>query len=390
MSRTYSGAMTRHVMFVISGLERGGAENQLVGTAAALSTRGWNVTVLSFLPFSNNSWATDLENTGVSLLTLNASSGFRKYFSLVDVLRHIRRLKPDILVGFMFHGIMAVRVAGLLAGERANVSSIHSDRHSTFREFVMRATDRLTDAVTVLSRHLASELTCRRVASLSHIHVIPNSVNIARFETGLCRSTTREQMGVTEHQFLWLAAGRLDDAKDYPNLLEAFSVLYRQHPDARLLIAGDGPLKSRLNAMIQHLGMDGRVRLLGLRLDMPALYAASDALVLSSEWEGMPNVVLEAMASGRPVVSTSVGAVPEIIADGESGLIVPPHDHKALAGSMERMMDLPEKTRKAFGRAGYEHVRREFSQEKVIDKWEDLFERLLRAKSEDMEQRSVE
>ena len=120
--------MTRHVMFVTSGLERGGAENQLVGIAAALSARGWNVTVLSFLPFSANSWATELEDTGVSLLTLNASSGLRKYCSLVDAVRNIRRLKPDILVGLMFHGIMTARIAGRLTGVPAIVSSIHSER----------------------------------------------------------------------------------------------------------------------------------------------------------------------------------------------------------------------------------------------------------------------
>ena len=166
MSRTPSGAMTRHVMFVTSGLERGGAENQLVGTAAALSARGWNVTVLSFLPFLHQLVEfTELENTGVSLLTLNASSGLRKYYSFVDAVRHIRRLKPDILVGFMFHGIMTARIAGRLTGVSANVSSIHSERDGTLRERIMGATDRLTDAVTVMSRHLASELVRRQVIS---------------------------------------------------------------------------------------------------------------------------------------------------------------------------------------------------------------------------------
>ena len=120
--------MTRHVMFVISGLERGGAENQLVGTAAALSSRGWNVTVLSFLPFSTSSWAAELKDTGVTLLTLNASPGLRGYYSFINAVRNIRRLKPDILVGYMFHGIMTARIAGRLSGVSANVSSLHSER----------------------------------------------------------------------------------------------------------------------------------------------------------------------------------------------------------------------------------------------------------------------
>ena len=245
----------------------------------------------------------------------------------------------------------------------------------------MRVTDRLTDAITVLSSHLASELEGRRIAVRSRIHVIPNSVDVTRLDSGVRRDQTREQLGVTDDQFLWLAVGRLDHAKDYPNLLNAFSDVSGRHPNVRLVVAGEGPLKGELHSMIQRLQIDDCVRLLGLRLDMPALYAASDALVLSSAWEGMPNVVLEAMASKRPVVATSVGAVPEVVADGESGLIVPPRDQRALSSAMARVIKLPEETREAFGRAGYDRVVSEFSRDSVIDKWEDLFNQLLACKS---------
>ena len=372
-----TAAATHHVMFIISGLERGGAEYQLVATAALMSARGWEVTVLSYLPFTNSSWGSELHGTEVRLLTLNASSGRQGYFSLIKAVLVVKRLKPDILVGFMFHGIMTARIAGRLTGVPAVVSSVRNERDSPLRERIMRATDGLTDAVTVLSRHLATELVDRRVAASSHVYVIPNSVDVARFAMRLYRDRTCERLRVARDQFLWLAVGRLDQAKDYPNLLNAFSALSKSHPNTRLMIAGDGPLKGDLHSMVQRMDMDSRVHLLGLRQDMPALYAASDALVLSSAWEGMPNVVLEAMASRTPVVATSVGAVPEVITDGESGLVVPPHDHQALAHAMERMMELPEKTRQALGQAGYDRVLSEFSRESVIDKWEDLFDGLL-------------
>ena len=370
-------------MFVISGLERGGAENQLVGTAAALSARGWNVTVLSFLPFSPSSWSSELQGTEVRHLTLNTSSGMLKYAGLLGAVMAVKRLKPDVLVGFMFHGIMTARIAGRLSGVPAIVSSVRNERDNPLRERIMRATDGLTDTVTVQSCHLASVLVQRRVAASSHIHVIPNSVDVARFAMRLYGDRTRERFRIASNQFLWLAVGRLDEAKDYPNLLHAFSELSNGRPNARLIVAGEGPLKSELDSLIQRLGIEERVSLLGLREDMPALYAASDALVLSSAWEGMPNVVLEAMASRTPVVATSVGAVPEVITDGESGLIVPPHDHQALAHAMARMVELPEKTRQAFGRAGHERVQCEYSREAVIFQWEALFNRLLNAGSQD-------
>ncbi len=373
--------MTGHVMFVISGLERGGAEYQLVATAVELSERGWNVTVLSYLPFSPDSWLSELQCTNIRLVTLNASSGMLKYAGLLGAVMAVKRLKPDVIVGFMFHGIMTARVAGRLTGVPAIVSSIHSERDGPFRERVMAITDGLTDAVTVLSQHLASDLVHRRIASTSRIHVIPNSVDVPRFAMRPFRDRTREQVGVTYDRFLWLAVGRLDEAKDYPNLLNAFSTLAQRHANAQLAIAGDGPLRRDLQSMVQRLDMETRVHLLGLRMDMPALYAASDALVLSSAWEGMPNVVLEAMASAKTVVATSVGAVPEVVSDGETGLIVPPGDHEALAKAMEEMMELPGETRLALGQAGYNRVLTEFSRESVIDKWEDLFNQLLATKS---------
>ncbi len=381
MSFTNSGVMARHIMFIISGLERGGAENQLVATAAGLSERGWSVTVLSFLPFSPTSWIAELQDTGVRLLTLNAPSGMLKYTDLLRAVTAVRRLKPDVLVGFMFHGIMTARIAGRLTGVPAIVSSVRNERDGPFRERIMRTTDGLTDAVTAQSRRLASDLARRRIASPSRMHIIPNSVEVPRFAMRLYGYPTRELLRIPHDQFLWLAVGRLDEAKDYPNLLHAFSALAQRHPNSRLMIAGDGPLKSDLESLMQHLGVEERVSLLGLRQDMPALYAASDAFVLSSAWEGMPNVVLEAMASSTPVVATSVGAITEMIADGESGLIVPPRDPEALAEAMEHMMALSHIRRQAMGAAGYARVLSDFSRESVIDKWEDLFEQLLAGKS---------
>ena len=238
-----------------------------------------------------------------------------------------------------------------------------------------------TDAVTIMSNHLASQLADRRIASRSHTFVIPNAVDVERFDTGICRSRIPQDLGVTDTQFLWLAAGRLTPAKDYPNLIRAFSVLAQRRADTQLAIAGEGPLRDDLSRQINDLGLSDHVRLLGLRDDMPDLYRASDALVLSSAWEGMPNVVLEAMASATPIVATAVGAVPELVTDGESGFVVPPGDHIALADAMERMMDLSNEDRQALGEAGYDKVRSEFSLDRVIDKWEDLFNRLLESKA---------
>ena len=288
--------------------------------------------------------------------------------------------QPDVLVGFMFHGIMSARVAGRLAGVPAVVSAIRNEAHGRARERAMGATGWMTDAVTVMSDSLALHIAERGVAAPSRLVAIPNAVDFERYAAGGCRAGTRRELGVDAGEFLWLAAGRLAPAKDYAGLLRAFAALAGRR-QARLFIAGDGPLRGELAGRIDALGLSGCVRLLGLRDDLPELYRACDALVLSSAWEGMPNVVLEAMASARPVVATAVGAVSEMVAHGEAGFVVPPGDHAALAAAMERMMDLAPEERRALGEAGCRVVYSRHSVDGVVDMWEELFGRLLAGKA---------
>ncbi len=367
-------------MFIISGLERGGAENQLVGLANDLADRGWRVTVVSYLPFSERSLRWELD-PGVRAVTLNASTGIMKYASLLWAASAIRRAKPDLLVGFMFHGMMTSRLLGPLLGRPAIVSCFRSERDGAARERLLGITDGLADAVTVQSQGVMDELCHRGVVKPSHTHVIPNSIDIARFEAVCSRERTRRDLGVPEGRFLWLAAGRLHVQKDYPNMLNAFAEVSRRHPKASLLIAGQGSLEGEIRSMIQRLGLSERVSLLGLRQDLPELFAACDALVLSSAWEGMPVVVLEAMAARRPVVATSVGAVPEMIANGETGVVVPPGNHAVLADGMIRLMELPSEAKSAIVERAYQRVCSEFSHEAVLDQWEALFGQLLEGKA---------
>ena len=373
------GASRGHAMFVISGLERGGAERQLVIVANALAARGWRVTVLSYLPFSETSLRAEVDESRVRLVSLNATGGLGRLAGLARVAAIVRRERPDVLVGFMFHGIMAARVGGRIGGAGAVVSAVRSELDGRMRERALGATGRLTDAVTVMSESLASRLAERGVASRSRLVVIPNAVDFGRFAAGGCRAETRRALGVGGGEFAWLAAGRLSPEKDYAGLLRAFGALGERR--ARLLIAGEGPLREELARLVEELGVSGRVRLLGLRDDMGALYGACDALVLSSAWEGMPNVVLEAMASATPVVATAVGAVPEMVADGETGFVVPAGDHAGLAGAMARMMDMAPEERRAMGEAGRRVVRERHSVESVVDGWEELFVRLLEGKA---------
>ena len=365
-------------MFVVSGLEPGGAETQLVRTAGRLAERGWGVSVLSFLPYAADAWTDELGHSRVRVCSLGSGAAISKYSGFFRARAVIRGLAPDVLVGFMFHGIITARVHGRMCRVPAIVSAIRAERDRWYRERLLRLTERFTDAVTVMSRGLATDLVRRRIAAPAHMHVIPNGVDTAHFAVPEERRfQVRKELAAGASNFLWLAAGRLVQEKDYPNLIRGFSELARRNARARLVIAGDGPLRDDLGSMVERLNLGDRVRFLGLRRDMPDLYAASDALVLSSGWEGMPGVVLEAMASKKPVVATSVGAVPELLAGDAGRFLVPPRDHGALADAMYRMMELSVDARNELAEAGYGRVRAEYSVNRAIDMWEDLFRILL-------------
>ena len=158
--------------------------------------------------------------------------------------------------------------------------------------------------------------------------------------------------------------------------MHSLSCVHRR-PEATLAIAGDGPLRSEVEQLVRRLGLGERVTMLGLRRDVPRLLQASDALVLSSAWEGMPVVVLEAMASRRPIVATYVASLPEMLEDEVSGLLVPPGDPGGLADAMAKLMDAGPEARESMADKAYDRVRTNYSEEAVLDQWENLFRDLL-------------
>lgn len=146
-----------------------------------------------------------------------------------------------------------------------------------------------------------------------------------------CRPTVREALGVGDEQVLAITVANLRRNKDYPNLLRAAKLAVAQEPRLRFIAIGQGPLAEEIAALHRELGLGDSLQLLGFRRDIHELMAASDALVIASQHEGLPVVIMEAFAAGLPVVATTVGGIPQAVTDGVEGRLVAPHDHEALA-----------------------------------------------------------
>jgi glycosyltransferase involved in cell wall biosynthesis len=201
----------------------------------------------------------------------------------------------------------------------------------------------------------------RRVDRLParRLEVVYNGVDTRRFAPDpAARARARGRLGLGPAEPVVISVGRLAPEKDYGVLLEAMARLPR--PEARLLLVGEGPARPGLEAMIGELGLAGRVRLLGDRRDVPSLLNAADVFALSSLSEGVSMALLEAMACGLPAVATRVGGTPEVVRQGETGLLCPPGQPRPLAQALERLLARPGLAR-ALGEAGRERVGQRFS-----------------------------
>lgn len=368
---------SQNILFVTTGLGYGGAETQLVRLAVGLGSRGWRVQVVSMLP--PQAFLYELEQASIPVHSLSMRRGVpdpRGLFRLMGILRHER---PVILTSFLYHANLLGRIAGQLMGVPVVISSIRNEKFGGLvADRMTRLTDRLAD-ITTINSNLAGEAVVRRgVVPDEKLKVIPNGLDITRFSwTQEARMQVRKELEIAETHFLWLAIGRLDEQKNYPNLLSAFAQVVSRYPKTMLLVAGEGALRQTLDEMVSFVGLEQYVHFLGVRTDIPNLLAAADAFVLASAWEGLPNVVMEALAARKPVVATEVGGVPELVKEDKNGFLVPSGDSEALAQAMLDLMNLPLVERLCMGERGFKHLEANYSIERVIDQWEALYIDLL-------------
>lgn len=227
------------------------------------------------------------------------------------------------------------------------------------------------DALVVVAAEQIERL-ARAGVPRTRIRHLDNGIDLpARDEAGA--AALRVQLGLSPATRVFTAAARLSSEKNLHMLLRAFAPVAQCHPDAVLLLAGDGPQREELLALVRQLGLGWRVRLLGMRHDMPAVYALTDHLVLPSLTEGMPLAVLEAMACEVPVIASAVGDIPRLLAHTAHGRIVPPGDADALRAALDEAAAAPRMR----DTAGAQRVREHHSAQSMAQAYLELYRDLL-------------
>lgn len=367
-----SAETPKRIAFCITELDPGGAERALVNLVLGLDRTQWEPSVYCLGP--RGILAEPLEEASIPVTCLGTRSKLR-IGVILRLAKELRQLKPKILQTFLFHGNIAGRIAAKLAGVEHVISGIRvAEKRSRLPLWIDRATNRLVDHNVCVSQSVADFSIKQMRLPRTKVSVIPNGVDFERFSQALPASLA--DLHVPTDARVLLAVGRLDRQKGSLVLLEAFAEIPREFEQLHLMFVGDGPLKNEINAWIQHRKLEGRIHLLGWRPDIPAIMKSSHALVLASRWEGMPNVLLEAMAAGIPIVATRVEGVDEIIRSHNFGILVPPESPHELAEGIRKLMRDPTSAA-AMASAAQHMVADEFTLSSVVSRYEQLYQSIL-------------
>lgn len=365
------------IMLVTTSITRGGAETQVFLLARELRARGHRVQVVSLR--DAEAYEDELAEMDVPFFSLGMRRGQPDPRAVFRLAGYVRRYRPHIVHSHMVHANLLARVARPLAWMPVQISTAHNlTEGGRSRDVAYRATDALATLTTNVCRDCVERFVRIGAVPRRKIRYMPNGLDVASFRADpAARERIRSELGIGD-RFLWLAVGRLEPQKDYPTMLQAIPWARESRPDMVVAIVSDGPLRDELKRMRSDLGLaPEQVRFLGHRADVPEVMSAADAYLMSSAWEGLPMVLLEASAAGLPIVATDVGGNREVVRHERTGLLVRSGDPAALAHAMVRTIDLPREGRRAWGESARRHVEATFHIDRIVERWEVLYRNLL-------------
>lgn len=353
------------VLYVITGLGLGGAEKVVSDLADQMHNFGHKVKI-AYLTGEVLVKPTSAD-IDIVALNLNSTSNFlsasKRYRKL------IKQFRPDVVHAHMIHANIFARLNRSICPVPKLICTAHnSNEGGNVRMVVYRFTNALSNINTNVSHEATASLIAKGAFSKTNLITVYNGIDLSKFE-----KNTNINTDLDNRLTNLIAVGRFNDQKDYPNLINAFAELKKNViTDIKLTIVGDGELRSEIEFLIKNLQLEKDITLLGRRSDIPQLLSQSDIFVLSSKHEGLPTVVIEAMACECYVVATDCGGSAEIL--GDTGKLVPTQDSQELAKALENAINLDVEKRLQNNKKARERVEQLFSLESSVKKWMALYE----------------
>ncbi|MFQ5601719.1 MAG: glycosyltransferase [bacterium] len=361
-----------NVLQLVEGLNLGGAETKLLELVAHMDRSRFN-TVFCSLGMGERI-KEKVDALDVKYVGLQRRRRFDPKL-VWDVAKIVRQEKIDVVMTTLFYADVVGALARIISPTKAVFSweTISAPEWLLkHRLLAYKFAMRFCDKVISVSEATAKWLVEKRGVAREKVLVIPYGVNLEVYKQGKNLALKR-QLGIAPETFVVGTVARLHPQKGHEYLIEAAKKIVERHANVKFVFVGDGEMRKKLEARIETAGLENNFLLLGFRDDVTDLLRVFDIFVLPSLYEGLPNVILEAMATGLPVVATAVDGSVELVNDGETGFLVPPREPQALIAKINTLIQNPQRVLD-FGMQGRNRVESIYSLEKQVEHFQQLYE----------------
>ena len=364
------------VVHIIPLVTPGGAERVAIQIVSGLNRQRYEPVLVSLMGRRSCDLDRQLDESGVEVRYLGKHLGFdyRMFSQVHGVLKDCR---ADIV----HTHLQVLRYVFPAAAFLKQASVVHTVHNLAEREIEpgMRWLQGYALQHGVVPVAVAEEvaLSLEKIYGVPKCRVIPNGIPTDSYTNPtMPRWEWRAREGFSESDLLFVCVARFAPQKNHALLLSAFAEGPAADRKAHLLLVGDGALRKRLESQVEALGLSRQVHFLGLQTDISEILRAADIFVLSSDFEGNPLCVMEAMAAGLPIVSTAVGGVPALLESDKQGLLVPPGDGLSLSKAMMALLQNQE-ARNSWGRAAARRAKEKFDVSTMVQAYEEVYEQIL-------------
>jgi glycosyltransferase involved in cell wall biosynthesis len=367
----------KRVFHLIKSLGRGGAEMLLVASVPFVPADEYTYAFGYFLPWKDA--LVPALSAGAEVTCFSARNNAAMLAQVPAVARHLKRWDADVLHCHLPMASIVGRLAGRLAGVPV-ISTEHNvlERYHPATRALTLATWRLQSRVIAVSEEVASSI-ARATKGSVPVDVVRNGVPVNLMQRDVAGAARiRASLGIPEGAPVAGIVAVFRTQKRLPLWLEVAAQVRRAHPNAHFIFVGDGPLRAEVEAKIKSLSLGDCVHLVGLQEDVRPYVSAMDVFLMTSEFEGLPVALLEAMAMETSPVVTAVGGMPEAVADGVSGFVLAPSDTPGLVSAVNRLF-ADDALRLRVGKSARERVDREFGMQRMLGEVHGVYEKVLAA-----------